>query len=205
MHSEFRRCCMHRFRQGTFFVSMILLILFASISLASAEAYRNPATGLVFPDSMAGLKKMRVTVYENQALGVGIGYGLPGTTMSVFIYDLGVKSIPADVNSPVFKGQFDQAIGDIFQAEKMGVIQNLKRISSDPAAVMPGPSGRKALSASFTFLLQGGEMNSKLFLTQYKNNWVKLRYSYDRNTQNKGEEIFNQFLKELADIMEKTR
>ena len=205
MHSEFRRCRMHRFRQCTFFVIMIALVLFASLSSASAETYRNPATGLLFPDSMAGMKKVKVTVFESPQLGVGIGYNLPGVSMTVFIYDLGMKSIPADINSPLFKGQFDQAIADIFQAERMGVLENVKRLPGDPATMMPGPSGRKALSASFTFGLQGQEKNSKLFLTQYKNNWVKLRYTYDRNVQNRGEEIFNQFLKELADTMEKAR
>ncbi len=51
--------------------------------------------------------------------------------------------------------------------------------------------------------MQGRDMSSKLYLTQYTNNWVKLRYSYEEGMKNKGEEIFQKFLAELSAILEK--
>jgi V8-like Glu-specific endopeptidase len=157
----------------------------------------------ILPDNMAGMKKGKVTVFDRPELGTGIGYNVPGASMTIFVYNLGMKEIPADTSSAVFKGQFDQAVGDIYQAGKMGVMENVKRMPGSEMTIMPGKSGRKALTASFTFRMQGRDMNSKLYLTQYKNNWVKLRYSYDAAMQNKGEEMFQSFLAELSAILDK--
>ncbi len=107
---------------------VISLVFLLAASMAAAETYRHPATGLVFPDTIAGMNKGKVTVFEQPELGVGIGYNLPGVSMTIFIYNLGFKAVPADVSSPVFKAQFDQAVGDIYQAGKMGVIENITRL-----------------------------------------------------------------------------
>ena len=191
------------FKRFVLCIWVISLVFFLAPSLGAAETYRHPATGLVFPDTIAGMNKGKVTIFEQPELGVGIGYNLPGVSMTIFIYNLGVKAIPADVSSPVFKAQFDQAVGDIYQAGKMGVIENITRLPGNELVTMPGTSGRKALASSFTFRMQGRDMSSMLYLTQYTNNWVKLRYSYEEGMKNKGEEIFQKFLAELSAILEK--
>lgn len=196
---------MHRLSRFAVCVGLFSLFLLLAASMTGAEPYKNPATGLVFPDTMAGMAKGRVTVFDKPELGAGVGYNAPGAAMTVFIYNLGMKEIPADTSSPVFKGQFDQAAGDIVQAGKTGVIENVKRLPGPEAVKMPGKTGRKALSASFTFSMQGRDMSSKLYLTQYRNNWIKLRYSCEAGMQNKGEELFQGFLKELSAMLEKGR
>lgn len=196
---------MQRVGRSFFYLSVFSLLFFLAASIAAAEPYKNPATGLVFPETMAGMAKSKVTVFDSPELGVGVGYNAPGASMMVFIYNLGMKEIPADVSSPVFKGHLDQAIGDIYQAEKMGAIQNVRRLPGSDVTTMPGKPGRKALIAAFTFRMQGKDMNSKLYLTQYKNNWVKLRYSYDAAMGDKGEEVFQKFLAELSAILDKGR
>ncbi len=194
---------MQRFGRSVFCLSFFSLVFFLAASITAAETYKNPATGLVFPDAMAGMSKSKVTVFDSPELGVGVAYNAPGASMMVFIYNLGMKEIPTDVSSPVFKEHLDRAIGDIYQAEKMGAIQNVKRLPGGEVTTMPGKPGRKALVALFTFRMQGRDMNSKLYLTQYKNNWVKLRYSYDAEMGNKGEEMFQTFLAELSAILDK--
>lgn len=196
---------MRRLGRSVFYFSMFSLVFLLAASIVAAEPYKNPATGLVFPDTMAGMTKSKVTVFDAPELGVGVGYNMPGASMTVFIYNPGMKEISADVSSPAFKGQFDQAVRDIFQAGKMDVMQNIKELPGNGVTTMPGRSGRKALSASFSFRMQGKDMNSKLYLSQYKNNWVKLRYSYDAAMGNKGEEIFQNFLTDLSAILDKGR
>lgn len=196
---------MQRFYRSALYLSIIILFFLVAALPAAAEPYKNPATGLVFPDAMAGMAKGKVTVFDAAELGVGIGYNLPGASITVFLYNLGMKEIPADVTSPDFKRQFEQAVGDIFQAGKMGVLQNISRLPGNEIVTVPGGSGRKALSASFTFRMQERDVNSKLYLTQYRNNWVKLRFTYDAAMQNTGEEIFQRFLSELSAVLEKAR
>lgn len=194
---------MHRLNRPVLRPWFFFVLFLLAASVACAEPYNYSAAGLVFPDTIAGMKKGKVTAFENPDLGVGIGYNTPGASMTIFIYTLGLKSVPADVSSPVFRVQFDQALGDIFQAGKMGVIDNVKRLPGSDVVTMPGKPGRRALSALFTFRIKDREMNSKLYLTQCKNNWVKLRYSYDEGMKEKGEELFNTFLVELSAILER--
>ena len=73
---------------------------------ALAEAYRHNETGIVFPDRVTILeKRAEVTSYEAKypGLGISVGYDGPGITVTVYVYTMGMKSIPTDLNSLVLK------------------------------------------------------------------------------------------------------
>lgn len=185
---------------------LLIVILLTAASSAFAEPYQHPATSLVFPDRLAGLDKVRVTDYEKDypGLGLSVGYNAPGRTLTIYLYNMGMNSVPDDVTSPVLRQQFEQAANDIARVAEMGEYQNLRRLNEDEIVSISSNTGRKALSASFSFFQKnaGKDRLSKLYLMGYKNHFLKIPYTYDKDMQSEGEETFRKFLNELAKMLD---
>ena len=84
------------------FIFVAITISLLMFRGALAEAYRHNETGIVFPDRVTILeKRAEVTSYEAKSpgLGVSVGYDGPGITVTVYVYTMGMKSIPTDLNS----------------------------------------------------------------------------------------------------------
>ena len=110
----------------------LLFLLLACITFtadAQTTQYRHPATGLVFPDSVDGIIKGNVKDFEGTSpgLGVSVSYDRPGITVTVYVYNLRLKSIPDDLSSPIFKNHFAQVMNDIYQVEKLGYYKSVKK------------------------------------------------------------------------------
>lgn len=125
---------MKRFLQG---ICLSLVISLLIIQGAWADAYHHKPTGIVFPDRLATLEKgTRVTDYEaeNPGFGVSIRYNSPGITVTIYLYTMGMKTIPSDPQSSILKNHFKQAESEIVRMEEMGYYSNVKKISDGVAA-----------------------------------------------------------------------
>ncbi|MFX5252990.1 hypothetical protein ABTD06_19785, partial [Acinetobacter baumannii] len=78
---------------------------------------------LSIPDRVGSLSYRQSMNYESRS--PGLGYGLrfacpPGWIVDVYLYDFGLKSIPAEADSDVIKNQLAQARGDVFELGRRG-------------------------------------------------------------------------------------
>jgi len=171
---------------------------------AFAEPYRHEATGLVFPDLLAGMEKWRVTDLEKDrpGFGVSIGYNAPGITLTIYVYNLGMKSIPSDPKDPVFIDQFLASVGDIYRAGQAGVYTNLTRLYEKEISLTPAENAPKALLGAFSFLKRDKEGRSMLVLIGYKDHFLKVRYTYDKTLEPLAEAVFKKLLEDLAAMMQ---
>jgi hypothetical protein len=182
---------------------LITLLSMPAVREAWAEAYLHPATGMVFQDRVAGMDRGVVTDFEREhpGLGVGIGYNAPGITATIYLYNLGMESVPDSLDSPVLTALFEQAVEDVLQAGRMGMYDSLRK-TSETVIGFPAPqSGPRALCASFDVVQQGVERLSKLYLLAYRNHFLKIRFTYDRNVLERAEDTLGQLLEYLAASM----
>jgi hypothetical protein len=186
-----------------FSVVVLFLLLFSFSSFAAP--YQHTATGLVFPDRLASLQKDKVTDFEKDhpGLGVGIGYYSHGITLNIFIYNNGIKDLMAGPDDPTMKKHFSQVIGDVFALEQRGKYVNLQKLSESEVVLGSSPKGPKALSASFSFVANNVERLSKLYLICYKKHFVKIRYTCNKNMKQTAEKTLARVLNELAVMMQK--
>ena len=77
-------------------------------TVASAGAAALTFFGLTFPEKVADAKIGPARDFETSdpGLGYGVKYEKPGWAIDVFIYDLGRKSIPDDIDSDVLKKMY---------------------------------------------------------------------------------------------------
>ncbi len=184
--------------------SLTFFLIFLVCHESSAEPYQHPATGFVFPDHFAEMDKGKVTDYEKDhpGLGVSASYDAPGITLTIYLYDMGMKSISSDLNSAVFTEHFEQVVGEVIQAENRGVYSSVMRLSEAEVFLSSTQTGPRALAASFSYVQNGRERLSKLYLTGYKDHFLKVRFTYDKIVQIKGEKTLKQFLDELSMIIQ---
>lgn len=193
----------------TLLISLVIILQMIAIPFVAADAqttqYRHPATGLIFPDSIAGILRGNVTDFEEKSpgLGVSVAYDRPGITATVYIYTLGLRSIPNDLSSPIFKNHLAQVIQDIYKVEKMGYYKSVIKAAEGMTFLRADKTGPQALFASFSYVQNGTERLSKIYLLGHKQHFVKIRFTYDKSVQAQAEEKLTAFLNAMADMLEK--
>ena len=187
---------------------LLILVQFTLIGLFAGETnaaqYRHPATGLEFPDTIAGMMKGNVTDFEKKhpGLGVSIGYNGPGITVTIYLYNLGLKSISNDVAAPIQQKHFNEAVQEVYWAGKKGYYRSLKELGKGTTFLGSNHVGPKALFASFNYIQNGIERLSKLYLTGYENHFLKIRFTYNKVVRTQAEETQTRFLGEIGKMLE---
>ncbi|MDP3259621.1 MAG: hypothetical protein Q8M34_03410, partial [Thermodesulfovibrionales bacterium] len=162
-------------------------------------------TGLIFPDSVEGIIIGNVTDFEgkNPGLGVSVPYDRQGITVTVYLYTLGLRSISDDLASPSLKEHFNQVIQDIYKVEKLGYYKFVNKTAEGITFFRADKTGLQALFASFSYVQNGVERLSKVYLLGHKQHFVKIRFTYDKSVQAQVEEKLTAFLNTMADMLEK--
>jgi hypothetical protein len=160
-------------------------LLAAAVSLLSAAAAQQPINiyGLTIPERVGGLVRGPPVDYESKSPGLGYSVrfsGRPGWTVDVYIYDLGLATIPDDIESGIVKGQFARAKGDIAELGRRGTYANVTE--QDGFTVADGSKPRFLCSA-FSYLRGDRkeiDVNSYLCLTSWNNKFVKIRMTAEK-------------------------
>lgn len=165
---------MRRARAG---IVAVIAVLVSAVA-ASAQEKLKSVYGLPIPDRVGSLVYGRSIDFESKSPGLGYALrfgGQPGWMVDVYLYDLGIKSIPADAESDVIKSQLAQARGDVFELAKRGTYANVtdKGDFSVPATGKP-----RFICSSFGYLR--GErvdmdVESYLCLSSWNDKFVKIR------------------------------
>lgn len=188
-------------RTGLFIV--INLLLFRT---SWAEPYLHAATGIVFPDRVAGLERHHmVTDYETSTpgLGVSVAYNGPDIVVTVYLYTMGLSEVPADVNDPVFRGTFRSAADEIAKLNEYGYYSGLTTLFEGNVPLSNAGTGRQVLHGHYRYfkVQDGVDCQSHLYLTNYRNHFFKVRYTYDIVAGEYGEITMKSFLKEFDHML----
>lgn len=173
----------------------------------------TPATGRIaaerFPALLAGLPRLETIDYEAQGhagLGYSISYGdRESLVVTLYVYDMGLAGIPDGASSPQVKDQLRRAVGDILQAEQMGLYKNVQKLRETTVTLgsgAPGP-GLQASGLVFRLDIQGESKTSHVYASGYRGTFVKLRctYAHDAQTEPQSEEALRRFLTALGPVL----
>jgi len=165
------------------------LMAFAAVVLTAAAALAQEKSktiyGLSIPDRVGSLSYRQSVDFESKTPGLGYALRFTGPTgwlVDVYLYDLGLKSIPSDVESRVVRDQLAQARGDVFELGKRGTYAKL----ADKGDFTVPDSGKpRFICASFSYLRGDRvdiDVESFLCLTSWNDKFVKLRMTGPRGT-----------------------
>ncbi len=181
-------------------ISLFTIILLVGTGTSFSDPYLNPGTGMSFPDELPGMTKTSVIDHEKKHPGFGtsVGYNGPRIAATIYVYTMGMTSVPDSIESPDFVSHFRQTAEEIFQAGRQGLWNNVKRTSEEILFIGPPEASRKALCDSFSYSRNNDELLSKLCLFAYKNHFVKIRFTYGRDIKDQAEQIFAKLLEFLT-------
>lgn len=166
-------------------------------------AFKDEKTGLEFGD-VEGFRRTEVHRYEQAGLGYSVDYiSDAGIRITIYVYDFGLPAIPDGPDSELAKANIVQAKGDIFRAKEKGLYQSVEQLSDSVVTLGPA-SGPKIHKMSFKIVRGDRENFSELYLTGYKNHFVKLRITYVADNKEKCEQEIAKVTARLASMLQAT-
>lgn len=169
----------------------ILAVVAVLVSAAAVLAQEKPQEklkivyGLSIPDRVGSLVYGRTIDFESKSPGLGYALrfgGQPGWMVDVYLYDLGMKTIPADAVSEVIRNQLAQARGDVFELGKRGTYAN---VTDKGDFKVPATGKPRFICASFNYLRGDRvdiDVDSFLCLSSWNNKFVKIRMTAPKGT-----------------------
>lgn len=178
--------------RGAGILAVIAVLVSAAAAFAQDARQEKPGIiyGLPIPDRVGSLVYGRTIDFESTSPGLGYALrfsGQPGWMVDVYLYDLGLKTIPADAESDAVKNQLAQARGDVFELGKRGTYGNVadKGDFTVPAAGKP-----RFICSSFSY--RRGErvdidVESYLCLSSWNDKFVKVRMTAPAGTMSRSD------------------
>ncbi len=166
-----------------------LLVVALAIPASPSFAQSRTLFGVAIPDRVAGLPHEPPHDYErdNPGLGYSVEFLRPDWRIDVYIYDLGMRDIPADPMSDVMERQLKQASGDIYELERRGNYSNVT--ASGNFAVDDSAGRTRFVCSTFRYRHNGwkSDVDSYLCLTSVKAKFFKVRMTTKRDPDSAAE------------------
>lgn len=168
-------------------LAVVAVLVSAPVALAQEKPEQKSKVvyGLSIPDRVGSLVYERTVDFESKTAGLGYALrfgGQPGWMVDVYLYDLGLKTIPADAESEVIRNQLAQARGDVFELGKRGTYAN---VTDTGDFRIPATGKPRFICSGFNYLR--GErvdidVDSYLCLSSWNNKFVKVRMTAPKGT-----------------------
>jgi hypothetical protein len=174
---------------------------------AFGNSYHDKPTGISFPDQLGGMNRGEITDFEKDhpGLGVGILYRAsdPAIYADIYVYNLGVPSIPTGWDSKMIHDEWKQAEGDIYTIEKQGKYQQVKNLKESSALLGMDKNAPIALRADFSYISNGSKKLSYLYMMGYHKNFIKIRFTFPEAMKAEGEKALWDFISAFGKLISK--
>jgi hypothetical protein len=190
-------------------MKQLILIIAVCLNIYKVWAqsdFQDPATGMVFPAEMGKLKTLSATNFEEKSAGLGVGLNYqnpedPRILISVYVYNLKMKNISDGADSEPVKYSFKEAESQIFAAQKNGIYKKVKKISPKKEDFANGNLLDNAIFGQYSFKVKNIAMVSSLWVTGYRENVVKIRFTYPQDNEKIGKETLIFFIENIKKLM----
>ncbi len=177
-------------RAGILAVVAVLMSAAAAHAQEKSQEKLKVVYGLSIPDRIGSLVYARTVDFESKSPGLGYALrfaGPPGWMVDVYLYDLGLKAIPADAESEVIRNQLAQARGDVFELGKRGTYAD---VIDQGNFTVPARGKPRFICSSFSY--RRGEradidVESYLCLSSWKDKFVKVRMTAPKATMSRSD------------------
>lgn len=181
-------------------------LIFVARGIFAQSDYTDENTGIIFPAQIANLQMLKVTDFEakEKGLGVGINYfhnEIKEILISVYAYNLNMKDIGDGADSEAVKYCYEEAESQIFAIQKKGIYKKVKKISTLDPDIANSQALKNAIFGSYSFKFEGNPMISNLWVTGYKNNFIKIRFSYPLKNEKEGKEALVLFMETIKNLL----
>jgi hypothetical protein len=160
-------------------------------------------TGVGFPPTLGGMVRKEITPYKDPRLGESVFYlSQPhGAFATIYLYTMGLARIPADVRGGPVRGELGRSVAELEATAAAGTYRSLVLQPPRLAVLGSDPSSPAAWHVSCAFVLRGEPMMSHLFLTAYRDHFLKIRFSHPAATSGASTRLLHALLEELGALL----
>ncbi len=138
-----------------------------------------PGPKIDFPE-VKGMTRGKVQTFPQAELGYSVAYNAPGFVASVYVYNLGLKKIPDGTKSDEVKDEIKRAVRDLDLAKQQGLYKSVKEVGKQETVTLgKGKGAPSILRQRFEVERKDGAKLSEVYVTGYKNHFVKIRITHD--------------------------
>ncbi len=179
-----------------------LAAMAAQAAPLSDNTVRLAPSQLKLPQAIGPLRYTGENRFSDRRLGRSFGYNASGISLSIYVYDYGVRHIPDGADSVPLCEQFESAKQEI---ERGGNYDNVTLKSEVSRPLAGGDDAPVAREALYEFDRRGVHAVSALWLTAIDGYFVKLRLSLRAEVADELEEARTQILEAIADAIANRR
>jgi len=185
-------------RQFIFLIAVLSVLFYVSVF-----AEKDPNSKIEIPDVLGGFKKTKVIDNEpkDPGLGTTVHYHCPGIKATVYIYNMGINTIPDGIESNVVRKAFETAKANIQEVARQGYYKLSSKLRTSITILDPAENPISALTASFSYQDQRENLTSFLYVFGRKNHIIKIRFSGEAENEAALNSIREGFLKDIAKWM----
>jgi hypothetical protein len=116
---------------------------------------------------------------ESPGLGHTITYNEPSNKYHAdcYIYNLGMESIPIDINNPIVQDHYNDIKKDLYTALDLGIYQDLK--FNDSYGINNDENGHGAWIAEISIIQNDTIHDSYIYLTVFNDQFLKIRFTLE--------------------------
>ena len=163
-----------------------LLVLCIPFSVMGADVYTHDQTGIILPHEIAEHKFNGKRVYEEKELGESVSYRHENATGTVYIYDYNRNDIKDDPEHSLIMKELSNATMVLKRLQEMGIYNDVKISKEGRVSGKDGLFVFISIPVTFNAIksAETGEkippqaVNSMISVGIYKNNFIKIRYSF---------------------------
>ncbi|OGV53437.1 MAG: hypothetical protein A2X49_04355 [Lentisphaerae bacterium GWF2_52_8] len=191
---------------GCFFLSVSSFAgLPEAIPVEGTESgiFTEANTGMAFPEKMGALERKHVLKYKQEEYGVNINFSSSGVARAdVYIYGLPDYQVPGGARSIEAREQFEGTVNAIFILEKKGVYKDATLLFKKEFFIKTSGFPLPALWAKLEYSEKDAVELSHVLLTGYHGKFLKIRFTYKKDEEEKGDKAFFSFMTALGKIMD---
>jgi len=181
-----------------------LLPLVLGCGLACAAALGDNTVKLApsklrLPQNIGPLRYSGEGRFSDRRMGRSFGYNASGISLSIYVYDHGLKNVPDGADSPAACEQFESAKREI---EQGGNYQNIELIHEASRRLRPPADSPAAREAQYRFDRNGIHAISVLWMTAANGYFIKVRLSLRAEYADELDEARAQVLDAVATAIE---
>jgi hypothetical protein len=175
------------------------------------KPYWEQQIDVTFPVTLGSYSLKKIDTFAKPELGVMIRYEIRQPYViwaDIFVYDLGRKGLGTGTGNPEVKSHFEVVKSDITATEQKGRYKGVKLLSEGVISVKMGAKDLPMYSAVYEYVIvpESGESDgypvfSQLYLTAYKDRFLKVRCTYSKLAKETGDVTLKAFLTALGDIL----
>jgi hypothetical protein len=177
-----------------------LLVLVALMVLVGPARAADdlPGPKIDWPE-VKGLDRQKPAFSPNKALGYAIVYLGDGVIIKVFVYDLGREKIPDGPDSDAVKAEMYESLLALEENKAKGLYKSIQPIDEKVIPLGTREGALKVRRKRYEVeIAKEGPAIAELYVTGYKNHFIKLRTTYPAENKEKAQKALDNLLDALG-------